>query len=73
MRTSGVCWALGVGRLGGIPAGPFGGLLLALGLKPPYIFLSAALFATIAAVATALLVLRGNREVPADPLSAATS
>ena len=70
MRTSGIGWALGIGRLGGIAAAPMGGFLLARGLPPKQIFLSACLFAIVAAVATALLVLRGTR---AAPLPAATS
>jgi MFS transporter, AAHS family, 4-hydroxybenzoate transporter len=64
MRTSGLGWALGVGRLGGIAAPALGGYLLARGLAPTHIFLSACLFALIAAVATALLVLRGTRVRP---------
>jgi len=60
MRTSGIGWALGIGRLGGIGAAPLGGFLLARGLPPPQIFLSACLFALIAAAATALLILRGT-------------
>ena len=65
MRTSGIGWALGIGRLGGIAAAPLGGFLLARGLPPKQIFLSACFFAVVAAVATALLVLRGNRAAPA--------
>jgi MFS family permease len=61
MRTSGIGWALGIGRLGGIAAPALGGYLLARGLPPPQIFLSACGFALIAAVATALLRFRGNR------------
>jgi hypothetical protein len=38
-----------------------GGYLLSLGMHPPQIFLSACGFALIAAVATALLALRGTR------------
>lgn len=63
MRTSGLGWALGIGRLGGIAAPVLGGHLLALGLPPTQIFLSACVFALIAAAATALLVFRGNRVV----------
>jgi AAHS family 4-hydroxybenzoate transporter-like MFS transporter len=59
MRTSGLGWALGIGRLGGIAAPILGGYLLSLGMVPTHIFLSACLFAVIAAVATALLALRG--------------
>ena len=61
MRTSGIGWALGIGRLGGIAAPALGGYLLSLGLPPPQIFLSACGFATIAAIATALLAFRGAR------------
>jgi MFS transporter, AAHS family, 4-hydroxybenzoate transporter len=61
MRTSGLGWALGVGRLGGIAAPALGGYLLALKLPPREIFLSACLFAIIAAVATGLLALCSPR------------
>src|SRR5215475_13113953 len=61
MRTSGLGWALGIGRLGGIAAPLLGGYLLSLGLAPTRIFLSACLFALIAAVATGLLHFRGSR------------
>ncbi len=66
MRTSGLGWALGIGRLGGIAAPVLGGYLLALGLKPTHIFLSACVFALIAATATALLAFRGSRVPLAD-------
>jgi MFS transporter, AAHS family, 4-hydroxybenzoate transporter len=62
MRTSGLGWALGIGRLGGIAAPALGGYLLALKMPPTHIFLSACLFAIIAAVATGLLRLRGTRD-----------
>ena len=71
MRTSGLGWALGIGRLGGIAAPVLGGYLLSLGLHPPQIFLSACLFAAIAAVATGLLALRGVRAEPLAGRSAA--
>ena len=61
MRTSGLGWALGIGRLGGIAAPVLGGYLLARGLAPTQIFLSACVFALIAAAATALLAFRGGR------------
>jgi AAHS family 4-hydroxybenzoate transporter-like MFS transporter len=60
MRTSGLGWALGIGRLGGIAAPVLGGYLLSLGVAPTHIFLSACLFALIAAMATALLAFRGS-------------
>jgi AAHS family 4-hydroxybenzoate transporter-like MFS transporter len=62
MRTSGLGWALGIGRLGGIAAPVLGGYLLSLGMPPPQIFLSACGFALVAAVATALLGLSGRAE-----------
>ena len=65
MRTTGLGWALGIGRLGGIAAPALGGYLLSMGLPPRQIFLTACLFAVIAAVATGLL---GLRDVHAEPL-----
>jgi MFS family permease len=62
MRTSGLGWALGIGRLGAVAAPLLGGYLLALGLPPTQIFLCACVFALIAAAATALLAFRGSRE-----------
>lgn len=61
MRTTGLGWALGVGRLGGIAAPALGGYLLSIGLPPTQIFLSASLLALVAAAATGLLVFRGSR------------
>jgi AAHS family 4-hydroxybenzoate transporter-like MFS transporter len=72
MRTCGIGWALGIGRLGGIAAPALGGYLLSIGMKPPKIFLSACIFAVIAAAATALLKYRGSRAA-ADPLGEAIS
>jgi AAHS family 4-hydroxybenzoate transporter-like MFS transporter len=60
MRTSGLGWALGIGRLGAIVAPLLGGYLLALGLPPTQIFLSACVFALTAAGATAALAFRGH-------------
>jgi MFS transporter, AAHS family, 4-hydroxybenzoate transporter len=61
MRTSGLGWALGVGRLGGIAAPALGGYLLSLGMAPTRIFLGASVIALIAATATGLLALRTPR------------
>jgi MFS transporter, AAHS family, 4-hydroxybenzoate transporter len=61
MRTSAIGWALGIGRLGGIAAAPLGGFLLARGLRPTEVLLSACLFATIAAIAAAGLGVCGRR------------
>ncbi len=66
MRTSGLGWALGIGRLGGIAAPVLGGYLLSLKMAPTHIFLSACIFAVIAAVATGLLALRGRSELAAN-------
>jgi MFS transporter, AAHS family, 4-hydroxybenzoate transporter len=72
MRTSGIGWALGIGRLGGIAAAPLGGFLLSHGLKPRHVFLFACLFAAIAAVATALLALRAGEKSGAGAPSMAS-
>jgi AAHS family 4-hydroxybenzoate transporter-like MFS transporter len=72
MRTSGLGWALGIGRLGAIAAAPLGGYLLSLGMPPTRIFLSACGFAFIAAVATALLRFCVSRE-PALAVAEAAS
>ncbi|HEY2540739.1 MAG TPA: MFS transporter [Stellaceae bacterium] len=61
MRTSGLGWALGIGRLGAIIAPALGGYLLSLKMPPTHIFLSACVFAIIAGIATGLLALRGPR------------
>jgi AAHS family 4-hydroxybenzoate transporter-like MFS transporter len=61
MRTTGLGWALGIGRLGGIVAPVLGGYLLTLGLPPTEIFLCACGFAILAALATAALHFRGSR------------
>jgi MFS transporter, AAHS family, 4-hydroxybenzoate transporter len=61
MRTSGLGWALGIGRLGGIAAPVLGGWLLSLHMPPTQIFLSACGFAIVAAIATGLLAFRGSR------------
>jgi len=61
MRTSGLGWAIGVGRIGSVVAPMLGGYLLSIGLPPTQIFLSACFIALVAATATALLALRGHR------------
>jgi MFS transporter, AAHS family, 4-hydroxybenzoate transporter len=73
MRTSGYGFATGVGRLGGIAAAPLGGYLLARGLPPPCVFLSACLFAAIAAVATAFLALPGRQPSRAMAMQASSA
>ena len=67
MRTSGLGWAIGVGRIGSVVAPMLGGYLLSIGLPPMQIFLSACAIALVAAVATALLALRGATEAAGRP------
>jgi MFS transporter, AAHS family, 4-hydroxybenzoate transporter len=67
MRTTGLGWAACVGRIGSIVAPLLGGYLLSIGLPPRQIFLSACVIALVAAVATALLVLRGTIEMGGRP------
>jgi MFS family permease len=62
MRTSGLAWSGGVGRIGSIVAPILGGYLLSIGLPPTRIFLSASLIALVAATATALLALRAAHD-----------
>ena len=64
MRASGIGWALGIGRLGGIVAPILGGWLLRSGVAPLHIFLSACVFAVIAGLATALLKARSRQLAP---------
>src|ERR1700733_6680809 len=55
IRSTGVGWALGIGRLGGIAGPALGGSLLAFGLPPKQIFLCACGPALIAALAPVLI------------------
>jgi AAHS family 4-hydroxybenzoate transporter-like MFS transporter len=74
IRSTGVGWALGIGRLGGIAGPALGGSLLAFGLPPKQIFLCACGPALIAAIATVLLTVRAPKQrdvvVPATPSTA---
>jgi AAHS family 4-hydroxybenzoate transporter-like MFS transporter len=70
IRSTGVGWALGIGRLGGIAGPAIGGFLLALGLPPKQIFLCACGPALIAACATIFLTVKTARN--AGGLVAAT-
>ena len=69
MRTSGYAFTGGVGQLGGIAAAPLGGFLLGSGLPPAYVFLSACVFAAIAAVSTAILKLTRAQSITVMPAS----
>jgi AAHS family 4-hydroxybenzoate transporter-like MFS transporter len=75
IRSTGVGWALGVGRLGGIAGPAIGGSLLAFGLPPKEIFLCACGPALIAAVCTFMLTMKAarNREVVASAPQARTA
>jgi hypothetical protein len=72
MRTSGFGFASGVGRFGSLAAGPLGGFLLAKGLPPTYVFLSACLFAAIAGATTAFLALSGRQPIRMAAMEAAS-
>jgi AAHS family 4-hydroxybenzoate transporter-like MFS transporter len=61
IRSTGVGWALGVGRIGGIAGPALGGALLALDLPPKQIFLCACAPALVAAGATILLTVKAAR------------
>ena len=61
VRNTGMAWALGIGRLGGI-AGPWlGGVLLGMGWPPRQIFLVTCVTAAIATVAMVALGIVGRR------------
>ena len=64
VRNTGMGWALGIGRLGGIGGPWLGGLLLGLGWPPRQIFLFACVTALIAAVCVVLLRLQARRMEP---------
>ena len=64
VRTTGMGWALGVGRLGGIGGPWLGGVLLTLGWPPRQIFLCTCATAGIATFAVVMLALRVRRQEP---------
>jgi MFS transporter, AAHS family, 4-hydroxybenzoate transporter len=61
IRSTGIGWALGIGRLGGIAGPAIGGALLGLGLPANQIFLCACVPALIAATCTFLLTAKAAR------------
>ena len=61
IRSTGIGWALGIGRLGGIAGPAIGGWLLAFGLPPRQIFLCACGPALIAAACTFRLTVKASR------------
>jgi MFS transporter, AAHS family, 4-hydroxybenzoate transporter len=64
VRNTGMGWALGVGRLGGIGGPWLGGLLLGLGWPPRQVFLFACVTALIAAICVVLLRSQVRRAEP---------
>ena len=60
IRSTGVGWALGVGRIGSIAGPVFGGLLLVRGVEIAQVFWAAAIPAVIAAAAAASIALIGR-------------
>jgi hypothetical protein len=58
--------------LGGIAAAPIGGFLLSRGLPPTFVFLSACVFAAIAATATAFLALPGRQSIRVGAMEVAS-
>jgi MFS transporter, AAHS family, 4-hydroxybenzoate transporter len=68
VRNTGMGWALGIGRLGGI-AGPWlGGVLLGVGWPPRAIFLFACVTALVAAVCVLMIRAQVRRPEPAPML-----
>ena len=68
VRTTGMGWALGIGRLGGIGGPWLGGLLLSLGWPPRQIFLCTCVTAAIATTSVVMLGLRARRREPVPVL-----
>jgi AAHS family 4-hydroxybenzoate transporter-like MFS transporter len=64
VRNTGMGWALGIGRLGGIGGPWLGGLLLGLGWPPRQIFLFACLTALIATTSVLALRFQARRQEP---------
>jgi AAHS family 4-hydroxybenzoate transporter-like MFS transporter len=67
IRSTGIGWALGIGRVGAIVGPVIGGTLLGFGLPPKQIFLCACVPALIAATCTFMLTMKAarNREAVA--------
>ena len=64
IRNTGVGWALGMGRLGGIVGPALGGMLLGGGWQPPHILLCSCITAGVAALCVLLLQLPAAQVEP---------
>jgi MFS transporter, AAHS family, 4-hydroxybenzoate transporter len=64
VRTTGMGWALGIGRLGGIGGPWLGGVLLTMGAPPRQIFLCACVTALLATFCVVMLHIVARRRVP---------
>jgi MFS transporter, AAHS family, 4-hydroxybenzoate transporter len=64
IRSTGAGWALGVGRVGSILGPTLGGVLIALKLPTPILFVCAAI--PVACCALTVYLLRDRSDVPAD-------
>lgn len=64
LRSTGVGWALGIGRIGSIVGPLVGGILIANHWKPDALFLAAAVPAAVAAMAALALSTLSKRSIP---------
>lgn len=69
MRSTGVGWGLGIGRLGGASGPILGGTLMAAQWTPPAIFVAFGLIAIPAALAIFAMQLHAKRRRPVGPAS----
>ena len=69
IRSTGLGWALGIGRVGSIVGPTVGGLMLATGLDAKHIYLVCVVPALVGAIAIALLRWRATPPSP-QPVSA---
>ena len=69
VRNTGIAWALGVGRLGGIGGPWIGGVLLGMGLPPRQVFLVACITAAIATLAVTCLGVVNRRRAEVGALA----
>lgn len=66
IRSTGVGWALGIGRIGSIIGPWVGGLILSLEWKTSSLFLTAVVPAVVASAAAAVMAVRHPRPAPAE-------